>query len=88
MLIPTTRVERRFLTRRDGLWQEVWVHFLVYRDGTTGDQRAVQDKMVPGGVYREATIHEHSIEGEAEWIDERGIKHRLIALKVLQHAYV
>ena len=81
MLIPTTRIERQFKRRRDGLWQEVLVHCLVYRDPDAVGVKVVQERLEFGGVYREATIYEHSFNGEAEWTDPNDkIKRRLLAL--------
>ena len=77
----TTKIEKHFQRRQDGKYQEVFYHLIVYREPNgLGEGMTKTDKIIPGKVYREATIHEHSFNGEAEYTDERGIKHRLVAL--------
>ena len=77
----TTKIEKHFKRRQDGNFQEVFYHLIVYRQPNgLGEGKTVTDKIIPGNVYREATIYEHSFKGEAEFVDEAGIKHRLVAI--------
>lgn len=81
----TTKIEKHFKKRPDGLFQEVFYHLVVYRnpDGL-GEGKTVTDKIIMGKIFREATIYEHSLNGEAEFVDQNGIKHRLVALLTAQ----
>lgn len=75
------KTERQFKKRQDGLYQEFHYQIIELDYGNGKVERKI-DRVIPGGIYREGTIHEHSIHGEAEIIDEGGIARRLIALQV------
>ena len=74
------RTERHFKIRADGLYQELHYQIVEFDYGNNNIKRKV-DKIIVGGIYREGTINEHSMHGEAEWTDpDSGIVKRLIAL--------
>lgn len=79
-MIPTTKIERHFKIRHDGLYQEVLYHLIVYKNPNNTERQTVTDKVIVGNIYREAAIHEHSFLGEAEFTDSQGIVHRLVGL--------
>lgn len=83
-MIPTTRIEKNFLIRPDGLYQEVFNHYIVYRQPGTNAQTSILDKTIRGGVYREGALSERSVNGEEDWVDQNGIRHHLIGLRMAQ----
>lgn len=79
----TTQVEKTFLIK-NGLFQEVFNHYIVYSMPGTNQKKAILDKTVLGGLYREGAETERSINGEQDWIDQNGIKHHLVGLRMAQ----
>lgn len=63
------------------MFQEVIEHLIVTKNPVTGIETSRTDKVMMGGIYREASNNEHSFNGEAVWTDPHtGIHHRLVAL--------
>jgi len=78
----TTKVERHFKFREDGLFQEVFYHLIVFKDpANPSNTKQRLDHIITGKIYREGTINEHSRDGEAEFVDQNGIKHTLVAIR-------
>lgn len=76
----STGIERIFRKRPDGLYQEVYNHFIHFSD-QQGNKITKLDRSYLGKVYKEALHNENSFNGTAEWIDPNtGVKIRLIAL--------
>lgn len=76
---PTTFIDRTFLRTKDGFYQEVFEHYIVYVQGA--DKKRLKDKSILGGLYREASVSDHSMEGEVNWTDNQGTSRRLIGVK-------
>lgn len=77
----TTGVERVFRATFDGLFREVYLHWIHFLDDNGNIVRTKLDKSVKGRLYKVATENEHSMYGEVEYKfpdDEKPV--RLIAL--------
>jgi predicted metal-dependent HD superfamily phosphohydrolase len=80
----STRIERVFRKRQDGLWQELINHFIDRADAD-GNKVTKLDKSLVGRVYKEAAPYENSLHGEYSWTDpETGNVIRLISLSNFQ----
>lgn len=76
----TTRVEKTYKRRQDGLYQQVLLYFIQFTD-PSGRTVSHLDKTELGGIFKEAGNEEHSRMGvEEELVDEKGQKKRLIAI--------
>jgi len=71
-------LEKNYLPRKDGLYQEVISHFVHFKDAK-GNIQTKLDKQTLGGVYRESNTH-NSFEGVVI-IKENGAEKRLVAVE-------
>lgn len=71
-------VEKNYLPRKDGLYQEVISHFVHFKD-VKGNVQTKLDKQTLGGVYRESSTH-NSFEGVVI-IKENNVEKRLVAVE-------
>jgi hypothetical protein len=77
-IYPKTEIV--FKKRMDGLYQQLTYHMIKIEDNN-GNITSKIDKTIIGPIFREATVNERSIHGEAEWIDPNtGVKKWLIAI--------
>ena len=83
----TTGVERIFVpTPDDGIYQEVFMHFLHFLNPETGEKiRSKLEKQIPGKLYRvlrDNEGHYRSAHGVEEYEFSDGVKRRLVGLGV------
>lgn len=74
-------VQRKFKKRRDGFYQELWIHSLKITKAD-GNIEFKQDHEELGAVYREGTVYDQTASNTfVEWEDEQtGIKKILVAI--------
>lgn len=71
-------IERNYIKRKDGYYQEVVSYFVHFKDHL-GNVQTKLDKQVPGGVYTENNTHS-SFSGVVV-IKENGVEKRLVAVE-------
>jgi len=77
----TTGVERVFRATFDGLFREVFLHWIHFLDENSNIVRTKLDKSVKGRLYKIASPNEHSLYGEVEYkFPDREEPVRLVAL--------
>lgn len=74
-------VQRKFKKRRDGFYQELWIHSLKITK-SDGNIEYKQDHEELGAVYREGTVYDQTASGSCvEWEDDQtGIKMILVPI--------
>lgn len=78
-----TEVLRSFRKTQDGLYREVYMHYLQFLDQEGNVVSSKLDKQIPGRLYKDATdTGERSNCGEVEYEFPNGEVRRLIALNM------
>jgi len=77
----TTGVERVFRATFDGLYREIFLHWIHFLDGNSNIIRTKLDKSVKGRLYKIAGPNERSMYGEVEYkFPDKDEPVRLVAL--------
>lgn len=71
-------VEKNYVPRKDGYYQEIINHFVHFRD-SSGNVQTKLDQQILGKVFTENTTH-NSFSGVVT-IKENGIEKRLVAVE-------